>query len=360
MDLTVLVRRLRSLSRQSFGIRNYASWTKILADSLNQFHENDLFTSAAAMSYFGLMALFPLLLLVLVVSQRIVTGVEILGLVTQGYPGLGEFLRTTVESLSNVGTGVIVSCVGIVLWAGTWVFSVLERALNRIWKTTSRTFLHGRALSLGMMGIVACLLSCSVLMTSLLVTLQNVAARMPSRVLHRMRVSPLVESVFWQLSFEFASILVTATLFTLVYRFLPNALVRRHDARPSALMAGFLWELAKYLFAWTLQYLHYDQIYGPVGAVVAVLTWGYVSSLILLFGAQLTAIFHDTHSMRHTNGRRGRQRVPFGLKNEGSPRMGERKVGKAVQTKPLILRGVQADSPYIPNSSKTLSKSPLR
>jgi uncharacterized BrkB/YihY/UPF0761 family membrane protein len=175
-----------------------------------------------------------------------------------------------------------------------------------------------------------------------------------------MRVSPLVESVFWQLSFEFASILVTATLFTLVYRFLPNALVRRHDARPGALMAGFLWELAKYLFAWTLQYLHYDQIYGPVGAVVAVLTWGYVSSLILLFGAQLTAIFHDTHSMRHTNGRRGRQRVPFGLKNEGSPRMGERKVGKAVQTKPLILRGVQADSPYIPNSSKTLSKSPLR
>jgi YihY family inner membrane protein len=144
------------------------------------------------------------------------------------------------------------------------------------------------------------------------------AARMPSRVLHRMRVSPLVESVFWQLAFEFASILVTVTLFTLVYRFLPNALVRRHDARPGALMAGFLWEMAKYLFAWTLQYLHYDQIYGPVGAVVAVLTWGYVSSLILLFGAQLAAIFHHTHS--RTNGRRGRQRVPLGLRNEGSPR----------------------------------------
>jgi uncharacterized BrkB/YihY/UPF0761 family membrane protein len=53
--------------------------------------------------------------------------------------------------------------------------------------------------------------------------------------------------------------------------------------------------LAKYVFAWSLGYFHYDEIYGSVGAVVAVLTWSYVSSLILLFGAQLTAVFHREH-----------------------------------------------------------------
>jgi uncharacterized BrkB/YihY/UPF0761 family membrane protein len=79
--------------------------------------------------------------------------------------------------------------------------SAIELALNRIWGTTSRTFQHGRALSLGMMGIVGCLLSCSVLMTSLLVTLQNVAARMPLDVLHHVKFFSLVESVFWQFSF---------------------------------------------------------------------------------------------------------------------------------------------------------------
>jgi uncharacterized BrkB/YihY/UPF0761 family membrane protein len=47
--------------------------------------------------------------------------------------------------------------------------------------------------------------------------------------------------------------------------------------------------------AWSLSYFHYDQIYGSVGAVVAVLTWSYVSSLILLFGAQPTAVFHREH-----------------------------------------------------------------
>ena len=53
--------------------------------------------------------------------------------------------------------------------------------------------------------------------------------------------------------------------------------------------------MAKYVFAWSLDYFHYDQIYGSVGAVVAVLTWSYVSSLILLFGAQLTECFHREH-----------------------------------------------------------------
>ena len=61
---------------------------------------------------------------------------------------------------------------------------------------------------------------------------------------------------------------------------------------PGALIGSLLWEAAKYIFAWSLNYFHYDQIYGSVGAVVAVLTWGYVSSLVLLFGAQLTGVFH--------------------------------------------------------------------
>ena len=62
----------------------------------------------------------------------------------------------------------------------------------------------------------------------------------------------------------------------IVYRFMPNAYVTVRDAVPGALSAGLLWEASKYVFAWSLNYFHYDQVYGSVGAVVAVLTWGYV------------------------------------------------------------------------------------
>ena len=75
----------------------------MIAHSLHQFHENDLFTSAAAMSYFGLMALFPTLLLLLAISNKIAAGSQMLAHAVDVYPGSGKFLRDTIGSLSQLG-----------------------------------------------------------------------------------------------------------------------------------------------------------------------------------------------------------------------------------------------------------------
>ncbi|MGI8837390.1 MAG: YihY/virulence factor BrkB family protein [Pyrinomonadaceae bacterium] len=289
------MRKLSSFSRHSFGVKNAGPWRSIISHTLHQFHENDLFTSAAAMSYFGLMALFPALLLMLAVSNQIPAGAEMLRHAADVYPGSSNFLRDTVRSLSSVGTAVIITCVIVVLWAGSWVFAVLERALNRVWGTISRTFWHGRAITIGMIGIVGVLLSVSVLITSWAVALRDVAGRISPRQLARYPILLSVSSVFWQGIFAALSFFVTVILFVAVYRFLPRAEVTLRDTLPGAIIGGLLWEVAKYVFAWSLGYFHYDQIYGSVGAVVAVLTWSYVSSLILLFGAQLTGVFHREH-----------------------------------------------------------------
>ena len=247
------------------------------------------------MSYFGLMALFPALLLMLSLSNRTAAGAQMLSRIVEVYPASAKFLRETIRSLSSVSTGVIVTCVVIVLWAGSWVFSVIERSLNRIWKTTPRAFWHGRALTIGMIGTVGMLLAASVLATSVLVGLQELATRLSPRQLERYAMLPVLGSALLQLIFALASILVTIALFVIVYRFMPKAEVTLRDTLPGAVIAGLLWETAKYGFAWSLNYFHYDEIYGSVGAVVAVLTWSYVSSLILLFGAQLTSVFHREH-----------------------------------------------------------------
>lgn len=270
----------------------------MFSHSLHQFHENDLFTSAAAMSYFGLMTLFPALLLLFALSNRIAAGTQMLAHVVQVYPGSSKFLHETVQSLSGISTGIMISCGLIVMWAGSWVFAVVERALNRIWGTMPRTFLHGRALTLGMIGIVGLLLSVSVMVTSVMLALQEIAGRLSPRQLENYRLLSSVGSVFWQIAFALVSLLVTFTLFAVVYRFMPNAHVAVRDVIPGAVIAGLVWEGAKYIFAWSLNYLDYNQIYGSVGAVVAVLVWGYVSSLVLLFGAQLTSVFHREHMER--------------------------------------------------------------
>src|SRR6478672_1633545 len=126
-------RFVTSLSRHSFGVRNRSPWGSMLAHSLHQFHENDLFTSAAAMSYFGLMALFPSLLLLLAISNKLAAGSQMLAHAMDVYPGSAMFLRETIGESSQLGYGAIITCVVLVLWAGSWVFAVIERALNRIW-----------------------------------------------------------------------------------------------------------------------------------------------------------------------------------------------------------------------------------
>src|ERR671912_680572 len=253
-------RHIPFLSRRRWGVRNLAPWKTILQHTFHQFHENDLFTPAAAMSYFGLLTLFPALL-----------------------------------SLANVGWGGVRSACVVMLWAGSWVFAVIGRPLNRLWGTKPRAFLHGRALTLGMIGSVGLLLILSVFLTSILVGLQQLVDQLPIRVVSRSPTLALVGNAFWQTLFTIASTLVTITLFALVYRLVPNGRVTLRDTLPSAIVAGILWETAKYIFAWSLQYFHYDQIYGSVGAVVAVLTWSYVSSLVLMFGAQLSVVLHQEH-----------------------------------------------------------------
>ena len=275
----------------------------MLGHSLHQFHENDLFTSAAAMSYFGLMALFPALLLMFAISNKLAAGSQLLTHAVDVYPGSSKFLRDTIEAFSDIGVGAVITCIILVFWAGSWVFAVIERALNRIWGATSRTFLHGRALTIGMVGLVGLLLSASVLVTSIFLALREVAGRFSPRQIERYTLLASVGSAFWQVLFATLSYLITVALFVLVYRFMPRAEVTLRDTLPGAFLAGLLWEIAKYIFALSLHYFHYDQVYGSVGAVVAVLTWSYVSSLILLFGAQLTAVFHYEHPSATDNPR---------------------------------------------------------
>jgi len=289
-------RHIPFFSRGRWGVKNHAPWTTIVQHTLHQFHENDLFTPAAAMSYFGLLTLFPALLVMLVIGNRFAAGSEALTRIVEIYPGSREFLRATIRSLAEVGWGGLVSAFVVTLWAGSWVFAVIERALNRIWGTRPRAFLRGRGLTLGMIGAVGLLLIASVFLTSILVGVRELIDQLPVRIVRRSAWMTFAGNAFWQTLFASAGALVTIALFSVVYRFVPNGRVTLRDTLPSAVVAGLLWEAAKYVFASSLQYFHYDEIYGSVGAVVAVLTWSYVSSLILMFGAQLSVVLHQEHA----------------------------------------------------------------
>ncbi|HWN99821.1 MAG TPA: YihY/virulence factor BrkB family protein [Blastocatellia bacterium] len=269
---------------------------KILTRSFMSFMDNDLTTAAAAVSYFSMLALFPTLLLLLSIGSRLL-GAEtvqkyVIGQVLTFLPGASAFVSKNLESFSEFSNGIILSCVLVMLWAASWMFTVIEKALNRIWGTFPRSFLHGRAVNIAVMSLVFFLLAASALFTAFVTGVRAAANRIP------LKLAPWLAALSgyaWQTIFVIASLVVTVILFAVLYKLLPNAKVSVLEALPGAVLAGVFWEAAKFGFAFLLPYFHYDLLYGSIGAAVALLTWVYMSSVIMLFGAQFTALLHRDH-----------------------------------------------------------------
>jgi membrane protein len=269
---------------------------RMITRSFMSFMDNDLTTAAAAVSYFSMLALFPTLLVLLAIGNRLVgqQTVEkyVIGEVLAFLPGAQVFVRKNLESISDISTGIIVTCLFVMLWAASWMFTVIEKALNRVWGTYPRSFLHGRAVNIAVMSLVWALLAASALFTAFVTGVRAAAERIP------LRQGPWLAALSgfaWQTLFVLASVAVTILLFTVLYKALPNTHVPLAEALPGAALAGVLWEAAKFGFAFLLPYFHYDLLYGSIGAAVALLTWVYLSSVIMLFGAQFTALLHRDH-----------------------------------------------------------------
>lgn len=267
-----------------------------MRDTFVVFMHNDLTTSAAAVSYFTMLAIFPTLVLLLALGNRLlepeVVEKYLIREVIERFSGAHGFVRRNLESIENVSPGILASCVVAVLWAMSWMFTVIEKALNRVWATEPRPFWKGRGVNFAMMALVSGLLGASALFTSATSGLRALTDSLPLGSL------PLAEGIAdyaWNGVFILGSLSVTVVLFMLLFKWLPNTRVPVREALPGAILAGALWEAAKYGFAYLLPFFHYELLYGSIGAAIAVLTWVYLSSTIMLFGAQFTALLHRDH-----------------------------------------------------------------
>ena len=89
-------------------------------------------------------------------------------------------------------------------------------------------------------------------------------------------------------------------VFLLIYFLAPAPAVPFRSAMLGAIIASALWQITKETYSYyLLEYARFDQLYGPVGAVVGFVLWVYYSSVILLFGAEVA----EVHSRRNYRGR---------------------------------------------------------
>ena len=96
-----------------------------------------------------------------------------------------------------------------------------------------------------------------------------------------------------------AIILVVNTLtFAVLFKYLPNTNISWRDVWPGALLTALVWEVAKRLLALYIEHSPYAGAYGIVGTVLVLMTWIYVSSLVLFLGAEFTEVYTRRHGSR--------------------------------------------------------------
>ncbi|HEX9987804.1 MAG TPA: YihY/virulence factor BrkB family protein [Chloroflexia bacterium] len=259
--------------------------------TISEFGKDDVAYMSAALTYYSFFSLFPLLILAITVAGSFMDPREatvfILTNTARVMPGLDDsiqkMLREIFESRANAGILALVG-LGTLAFSASGAFDALDKAINRAWNSEKvPSFLIGKLTSFAMMAVAALMLILSFVVTASLAT---------TRALTEMAIGKLYgEQIFWQIVNFGASVGLVFLVFLLMYRFLPRCEAKFRDVWVGALLAAIAWSLVKEGFAYYLgsSFANFQAVYGALGTVIALMTWIYISSVIILAGAEFAS-----------------------------------------------------------------------
>lgn len=255
--------------------------------------------AAASIAYYAIFSMIPMLLVLIAVVSILLSNltepIKIIEFIVESFPIAEQPLTDNILPILEKGSsGGILGLVGLA-WAASGVFITLARNVNRAWPGASmRNLIHGRLVGLLMVMAAFILVTAWVLVTS--------AVRfLPRLQIPIMGSTELYDTLLWLLVSNIIPWTIAFLVFLGIYRWLPNTRVQWREAFWGAAFATVVWELTTRVFTWFLstRWANYEALYGSLGASVAALFWIYLSAVITLFGAHLSAaVAHEDRLKR--------------------------------------------------------------
>jgi membrane protein len=248
---------------------------------------------AASISYFGLVALFPSILVLIGLADAFLGWMNLHGTVVQKaialFPGSRQFLRNNLNEITNPSTAIVLSCVVVVIWSTSLIYSFIEGAVNRAWGVShQKSFWESRLRSISFMVLGGVSLLASSIIT---VVVSAMRSRTAASIPVSLKASHFI-GWLWYLILLGPGLLIAVLVFTLLFKITPHCKVKWSEAVSGAVISTVLWEVGSLIFAKLVKVFDYQKVYGRMGAVIALLTWVYASNLIMLFGANFSAQLH--------------------------------------------------------------------
>ena len=274
------------------GAAAQSGWWATIKRTATEFQEDNLSDWAAALTYYGLLSLFPALIamvsLIGIFGDPKSTTQSLTEIITELGPGsAAETFKGPIESITeSSGTAGVAFVLGIAaaLWSASGYTGAFMRASNVIYETREgRPFWKLRPLQI----LVTLLMI--VMMTLLAVSLV-LTGPVVSAVAEPLGIGSTAVDV-WNIAKWPVMVLVFLLMLALLYYASPNVKLRGFKwVTPGSLVAIVVWILASALFAFYVSnFGSYDKTYGTLGGMIALLVWFWISNLAILFGHQLNA-----------------------------------------------------------------------
>jgi membrane protein len=257
----------------------------LVLSTIRYLTRTDVHTFAFSVAANSILSFFPFVVLLMTVIRRVfhsrVMYDVVLELLRDYLPAGQDFVIRNLNAMVNSRQRVQFVSLIILLVTSSGVFLPLEVALNRIWRfENNRSYLGNQVVSLGLAFACGVLALLSIALTAGPVAFMEFLLRGYGSGVVRL-VGFLMMKVF--------AIAASIAIFFLIYWLLPNGKVPARAVLPAAIVMGLLSEALKYAYILALPWLNFQEVYGPFALSVSMMFWAFLSGLLLLAGANLSA-----------------------------------------------------------------------
>jgi membrane protein len=266
--------------------------------------KTEVHTYAFSVAAQAILSLFPFIVLLLTIAQQVFHSPKMVNVVVQMMdnflPNNQYFVMHNMRILAAAHTQTRIFSVVMLLITTTGIFLPLEVALNSVWGVRkNRNYIHNQLVSLALATGVGVLAMASVVLSTGQTT-----------ILGFLFFGHTSNFAFTFIAASFLKIcggVASVGLFFLIYWGLPNRKIPARAVLPTAIIMGVLWEIAKYLYILTLPHLDLRSVYGPFEVSVGLILWAFLSGLLLLAGAYVSATRHALREARAADLQRERE-----------------------------------------------------
>jgi YihY family inner membrane protein len=258
----------------------------LLLPSFRYLFETEVHAYAFSIAANAFLSFFPFSLILLAICRRWLHWQNayqmVLELLRVHLPAGSEYVIHNLVAVVQGRPRLQVMSVLMLLFTSSGVFLPLEIALNKVWGfRRNRNFIKNQCVSF------ALALASGILALVFILVITPVQAGVTALV----GWVPHQSVLTWvsRATLEVASVPFVASVYLLIYYFLPNGKVPMARVFPAAVATGVITELGKVLYRITLPMFRFRDVYGPFALSVTLVFWAYAGAMILLFGAHLSA-----------------------------------------------------------------------